>query len=85
VARRKGSYTLITTEPNDLVGQFHGRMPVILDKDRERAWLNPDTTEPRELLPLLTPYPADRMEEWHVGDAAKNPRNDSPELIKPVD
>jgi len=24
------------------------------------------------------------MEEWHVGDAAKNPRNDNPELIKPV-
>jgi SOS response associated peptidase (SRAP) len=58
----------------DLVGKVHNRMPVILDKERERAWLNPDTTEPKELLPLLTPYPADLMDEWHVSDAAKNPR-----------
>jgi putative SOS response-associated peptidase YedK len=39
------SYTLITTEPNSLVGKFHGRMPVILPKEDEAAWLNPDTTE----------------------------------------
>jgi hypothetical protein len=24
------------------------------------------------------------METWRVGDGAKNPRHDSPELIKPV-
>jgi putative SOS response-associated peptidase YedK len=59
-------------------------MPVILHKEEEATWLNPDTTESKELLPLLKPYPADRMEEWHVGDEARNPRNDYPELIKPV-
>jgi putative SOS response-associated peptidase YedK len=69
------SYTLITTEPNALVGKFHGRMPVILNKEDEAARLNPDTTEAKDLLPLLKPFPADRMQEWHVGDAAKNPRN----------
>jgi putative SOS response-associated peptidase YedK len=60
-------------------------MPVILHKADEAAWLNPDTTEPKELFPLLKPYPADRMEEWHVTDAARNPRNDYPELLKPLD
>jgi putative SOS response-associated peptidase YedK len=29
-------------------------------------------------------YPDDKMEEWQVSDAARNPRNDYPELIKPV-
>jgi putative SOS response-associated peptidase YedK len=78
------SYTIITTAPNELVGRYHQRMPVILQQDDEAAWLNPDTTDPGQLLPLLKPYPADLMEEWHVSDAARNPRNDTPELIQPV-
>jgi putative SOS response-associated peptidase YedK len=59
-------------------------MPVILKKEDEERWLNPDITEPEQLLPLLKPYPAEEMEEWQVGDAARNPRNDYAELIKPV-
>jgi putative SOS response-associated peptidase YedK len=78
------SYTMITTEPTELVGKVHGRMPVILPKDKEDIWLNPDITEPEELQPLLKPYPADFMEGWRVGNAAKIWRNDTPELIKPL-
>jgi putative SOS response-associated peptidase YedK len=78
------SYTIITTKPNALVGQFHDRMPVILEKADEADWLNPDIVEPERLSALLKPYPTDRMEEWHVGDAARNPKNDYPELIKPM-
>jgi putative SOS response-associated peptidase YedK len=66
------------------VGKIHDRMPVILKKEDEETWLNPDITEPEQLLPLLKPYPAEEMEEWQVGDAARNPRNDYAELIKPV-
>jgi putative SOS response-associated peptidase YedK len=78
------SYTLITTEPNELVGQFHPRMSVILQgKEDEDTWVNPDIVEPEQLQPLLKPYPADLMEEWAVGDEARNPRNDYPELIQP--
>jgi hypothetical protein len=32
----------------------------------------------------LKPYPAEYMETWRVGDGAKNPRNDTEELIKPL-
>jgi putative SOS response-associated peptidase YedK len=78
------SYTIITTTPNTVVGKYHERMPVILEKDDEASWVNPDITEPEKLLPLLKPYPSDKMEEWQVGDAARNPRNDYPELIRPI-
>jgi putative SOS response-associated peptidase YedK len=57
---------------------------VILEKADEADWLNPDIVEPERLLPLLKPYPADKMAEWRVGDAARNPKHDSPELIKPI-
>jgi putative SOS response-associated peptidase YedK len=59
-------------------------MPVILRNVDEDTWLNPDITEPEQLQPLLQPYPADKMEGWRVGDAAKNWRNASPDLIKPI-
>ena len=76
------SYTLITTTPNAVVGKVHGRMPVILRKEDEKTWLNPDITEPEQLMPLLKQHPAEQMEEWQVGDEARNPRNDYPELMK---
>jgi putative SOS response-associated peptidase YedK len=57
---------------------------VILKKEDEETRLNPDITEPEHLLPLLKSYPAEDMEQWHVGDAARNPRNDYPDLIKPI-
>jgi putative SOS response-associated peptidase YedK len=78
------SYTIITTQPNSVVGTVHDRMPVILAKDDEAAWLNPDLTEPEHLLPLLKPYPAAHIESWRIGDGAKNSRNDNEELIKPI-
>ena len=78
------TYTIITTEPNAVVGEWHDRMPVILQKDDEDTWLNPDISGPAQLLPLLKPYPADKMETWPVGEAARNVRNDYSELIKPL-
>ena len=77
------TYTIITTQPNAVVGEWHDRMPVILQKEDEDTWLNPDISEPAQLLPLLKSYPADKMETWPVGDDARNVRNDYPELIKP--
>jgi len=78
------SYTIITTTPNALVGQYHNRMPVIVARELEEEWLNPDIVEMERLLGMLQPYPAEQMEEWRVGDAARNVRNDYPELIKPI-
>lgn len=77
------SYTLVTTAPNNVVGKWHDRMPVILSKDEEAEWLNPDLVEPEQILPLLKQYPAKEMEEWEVSGEARSPKNDYPDLIKP--
>lgn len=77
------SYTIITTEPNDVVSPVHQRMPVILSKEDEDFWLDPDVIEPERLLPLLRPYPRDQMKATRVSTAVNNPRLDSEELIKP--
>jgi len=76
------SYTIITTTPNEIVGRYHDRMPVILEKENEDIWLNPDI-EANQLHNLLKPFSADKMEEWEVGAAARDPKNDYPEVIAP--
>jgi Uncharacterized conserved protein len=53
--------TIITTEPNDLLRPIHDRMPVILPKDLEAVWIDPDNHNQKELLSILKPYPSDGM------------------------
>jgi putative SOS response-associated peptidase YedK len=77
------TYTVITTDPNELMASMHNRMPVIVaPKDYER-WLEPG--EPSRLpVDLLRPYPAELMTAWKVSSAVGNVRNNSPELCQPL-
>jgi len=53
--------TIITTEPNDLLRPIHDRMPVIVQKGQEAAWIDPNNHNQKELLSILKPYPSDEM------------------------
>jgi len=59
-------------------------MPSILLPEDEDAWLDPKLTDIPRLIGFLTPYPADRMQSYAVSVAVNSPKNDSPELIKPI-
>jgi len=50
------AYAIITTEPNDLMSKIHNRMPVILKKQDENNWLNPDNAEIDSLKVYLIPF-----------------------------
>ena len=78
------TYTIITTTPNAVMASIHNRMPVILRAADEEAWLNPDETEPTQLLPLLKPYAAEEMEAYSVSRMVNSPRNDGPQLREPA-
>jgi putative SOS response-associated peptidase YedK len=70
------TFTIITTVANDLVGELHDRMPVVIGPDDRDRWLNgPDPEE------LLKPYPSDLMTMWPVSTRANSPRNDDPSLL----
>ena len=77
------TYTIITTDPNELVQPLHDRMPVILSPTDYDRWLEPGDLE-RPPIDLLRPFPAERMTRWKVGSALGNTKNDSPELRLPV-
>jgi putative SOS response-associated peptidase YedK len=62
----------------------HNRMPVILRREDEDEWLNPDRVEPEQLLPLLHPYPAHEMEAYPIASAINVPTNDTEAVIQPL-
>jgi putative SOS response-associated peptidase YedK len=77
------TYTVITTDPNELMEPVHNRMPVILQRQDYQRWLAP--AEPSQLpIDLLKPFPAEQMKAWKVGSAVGNVRNNSPELLIPT-
>jgi putative SOS response-associated peptidase YedK len=59
-------------------------MPAILTEDRFDAWLDPKESRPSKLLPLLTPYPAERMEMWPVSERVNTVSSDGPDLVVAV-
>jgi len=77
------SFTIVTTDPNSLLGPVHNRMPAILLPEHEAKWLDPTVTDPAFLSPLLKPYPAELMDGYCVSRAVNSPVNDSPECIAP--
>lgn len=78
------SYTILTTEANDLMADIHTRMPVILRREDEDEWLDPDNTEPEHVLPLLRPYSAGEMAAYPVSRLVNRPINDTPDVLERV-
>lgn len=82
---RLTSCTIITTSANELMKPIHDRMPVILPKTAYKRWLDPSNQDLDELVELLQPYPANKMLAYRVSTLVNSTRNNSPDLIRPVD
>ena len=54
--KRVESFTIITTEPNELVRPIHNRMPVILQREDEEQWLDASRTPFTKAKSLLKSY-----------------------------
>jgi putative SOS response-associated peptidase YedK len=77
------TFTVITTDPNEVVQPMHDRMPVIIPERDYDRW---PTYRIRKGYPLdlLRPFDADKMTAWKVDKAVGNVKNDRPELIQPA-
>ena len=74
------SCTIITSAANAAVAPLHDRMPVILDAEREAAWLDAATSR-EELLAMLAPLPTPQTALREVGPAVNDARYDGPECL----
>ena len=78
------SCTILTTNPNDIAGEIHNRMPVILPPEGYEVWLDPDVRETDQLLSLLAPYPPSDMEAYPVSRRVNSPSNNEPSCVESV-
>lgn len=78
------TFAVLTVPANDLVKPFHDRMPAIVSEGRFGAWLDPNESRPSKLLPLLEPYPVERLERFPVSDRVNAATADGPELLAAV-
>jgi len=77
------SFSVITTEANALMAPIHQRMPVILPKEIETRWIY--TTDYKQLVAYLKPYPADEMVCYPVSNRVNSVKFDDETLINPVE
>jgi putative SOS response-associated peptidase YedK len=82
------SFTILTRDSIGDLGSIHDRMPLFLDADFADAWLDPTVENVGDILDAAidaAPALAETLENHVVSKAVGNVRNDSPDLIEPVD
>lgn len=65
------SCSIITMEPNEIVGEVHPRMPFILAPDAVTAWLDPSITDTDLLKGLIRPFDSDRIMRSREGNGSR--------------
>jgi len=79
--RFRWTCTVITTDAEDDVGHIHDRMPLMVEKDRWSAWLDPTKKDKDD---LLVPAAPGRLEAYPVSTLVSDVRNNGPELLEPL-
>jgi len=74
----RATCSLITTEPDAVVGKVHDRMPLLVPADHYDDWLSGDDA-------LLRERPTVELRAHPVGLGVNQAANDSPRLIEPVE
>ena len=73
------TFCIITTAANEMLADFHDRMPVILAPESYDRWLAPVEPDPRD---LLVPYPAAPMTVWPISLRVNSPVNDDSAILE---
>jgi putative SOS response-associated peptidase YedK len=78
------SCCILTTAPNELVGTFRNRMPVILDPRDFDQWLDPKEQDVVAVAALLRPFPADKMRAYPVSTWLNDVKHQDARCIEPA-
>lgn len=78
------SFSIITTVPNSLMEPIHNRMPVLLNRQDEMAWLDPDQENLESLKALLKPCPTEWLTAYEISTLINSPKNNVKEVLSPI-
>lgn len=76
--------TILTVAANELLQQYHHRMPLILKQQDYDLWLDPQVQAPDLLQHLLSSYPSEHMKSYEVSSFVNNPKHNSYQCIEPI-
>jgi putative SOS response-associated peptidase YedK len=79
------TFTIITTDADESMAKLHHRMPVILAKELEDAWLDPELTKAQDVLDVLSRSTGLELDAYPVSRMVNKPSNDSHVLIQRVE
>ena len=82
--RFRWTCTVLTTSAEDDVGHIHDRMPLLVEKDRYSAWLDPTVSAADDLKALLVPAAPGRLEAFPVSTMVNKVANNGAELLEPL-
>ena len=74
------SFSVVTTEANELMSSIHTRMPVILHPRDYDRWLSREITD-QPPIDLLRPYESDAMTVAPANPLVGNVKNNGPEML----
>ena len=77
------TFTIITTNANELIKPIHDRLPVILDERVAEDWMNPNGAEPKHLKPLVAPAPEEKLLITPASPLVNSVKNEGPQLLQP--
>jgi putative SOS response-associated peptidase YedK len=78
------SCAILTTDANELARQVHDRMPVILEGADAAAWIDQGVEDAKSLVPLLRPFPADKMIAAPVSTRVNKVGENDASCIEPI-
>ena len=75
------TFTIITTDANEMVTEIHDRMPLIIAPGDYQRWLS-DDPDPND---LTRRFPAEPMRKWPISTRVNKPENDDPSILEPIE
>ena len=76
------STSIITKKANNLMTEIHPRMPIILDEETAKKWLDPVLKEPQKLLAILDADSNEEMFKMRVSEYVNKVGNNSKKCIE---
>jgi putative SOS response-associated peptidase YedK len=79
------TFTIVTRDADDQMARLHNRMPVVLAREEEQAWLAPQLTIPSQAVETLARSAGVPLDAYPVSRMVNKPSVDSKELIRPIE
>lgn len=76
--------TMLTKDANDFMSDIHHRMPIILPKEKEDAWIAPREFHPKAAQEFVSQLDVDEMNAYDVDSYVNAAKNNDEACIAPL-